>query len=293
MAESSLTTLIGDEIKGIINGGILWILENSIETDAIMMNVSNEDTNIGSSRRVLAASKTFDERFKDLMAFKSEFGHCNVPRPQSRNNNKHLSSLGRWCCGIRLSYKTIKQGSIPRRYKISESDIKRLENAGFEWSLGRKTTFDERFKDLMAFKSEFGHCNFSRTQSRNNKHLSLGLWCSNARLSYKAMKEGGIPRCKISKADIQRLENAGFEWNLFKKVPFVERFKDLMAFKAEYCNVPKTQRSRNNKHYSLGCWCNEKMQPYKAIKKGGMPRHKLSKTNIQRLDKGGFKWRFR
>ena len=54
-----------------------------------------------------------------------------------------------------------------------------------------------------------------------------------------------MPRCKLSKADIQRLENAGFEWNLSKKVSFDERLKDLMAFKAEFghCNVPLT-RSR-------------------------------------------------
>jgi hypothetical protein len=33
------------------------------------------------------------------------------------------------------------------------------------------------------------------------------------RQPYKAIKEGGKPKdYKLSKADIQRLENAGFEW---------------------------------------------------------------------------------
>ena len=48
--------------------------------------------NITSSRRVPAVAaatrankrskvyKTFGERIKDLMAFKAEFGHCNVPK---------------------------------------------------------------------------------------------------------------------------------------------------------------------------------------------------------------------
>jgi hypothetical protein len=65
------------------------------------------------------------------------------------------------------------------------------------------------------------------------------------RLSYNAIKEGRSPGCKLSKANMKRLENAGFEWNLSKNVPFDERLKDLMAFKAEFghCNVPLT-RSR-------------------------------------------------
>ena len=76
-------------------------------------------------------------------------------------------------------------------------------------SKGRKT-FDERMKDLMSFKAEFGHCNVPVTNSRNNKHLSLGNWGSHMRTAYKAIKEGRSTDRKLSKADMQRLENAGF-----------------------------------------------------------------------------------
>jgi hypothetical protein len=93
--------------------------------------------------------------------------------------------------------------------------MKRLENAGFEWNLFK--TFDERFKDLMAFKAEFGHCNVPCKRSSNNTHLSLGVWCSEVRRSYKAFIEGrGMGICKISNADVKRLENAGFEWRVKK-----------------------------------------------------------------------------
>ena len=152
-------------------------------------------------------------------------------------------------------------------------------------------TFDERFKDLMSFKAEFGSCNAPRTRSRNNKDVSLGIWCNNMRRSYKAIKEGRSPRQKLSKANIQRLENAGFQWNLCKKVPFDERFKHLMAFKAEFghCNVPQT-RSINNKFPSLGSWCYDIRRSYKTIKQGGKKKCKLSKADIQRLEKAGFHW---
>ena len=79
------------------------------------------------------------------------------------------------------------------------------------------TSFDERIKDLMSFKAEFGHCNVPQTRSRNNKHYSLGCWCNDMRRSYKSIKEGRSPARKLSKADIQRLENAGsgFDWSFF------------------------------------------------------------------------------
>jgi hypothetical protein len=279
-------------------------LENSSATDeTIEMNGNNEDTNIGSSRRVSAVAaatrvskrrkvhKKFDERFKDLVGFKAEFGHCNVPQTRS-SNNKHYS-LGQWCSDIRRSYKNIQEGRGMLRCKLSKADMKRLENAGFEWNLYIKFTFDERFKDLMAFKAEFGHCNVPQTKSSIKKHYSLGYWCSNVRQSYKTIKEGGVPLSyKLSKADMKRLENAGFEWNLCKK--FDERFNDLKAFKAEFghCNVPKT-KSSNNKHSSLGIWCSDIRRSYKAIQEGrGMLRCKLSKADMKRLEKVGFEWRF-
>jgi hypothetical protein len=279
-------------------------LENNSATDGeTTMNGSNEDTNIGSSPRVsdVAAATmvhkrknvctTFDERFKDLMAFKAKFGHCNVP--QKRSSNNKYRSLGQWCSDIRRSYKAIKEGGTApaRNNTLSKADMKRLENAGFEWNI--RNTFDQRFNDLMAFKAKFGHCNVPQTQSSNNKHRSLGLWCNDVRRSYKTIKEGGIPLSyKLSKADMKRLENAGFEWYLYKT--FDERFKDLMAFKAKFghCNVSCTKSSNNN-HYSLGKWCNNIRQSYKAIKMGGMVRCRLSKADIKRLEKTGFEWRFK
>jgi hypothetical protein len=278
-------------------------LDHSSAIDETTMNVSNEDTNIGSSRRVSAVAaattmvhkrrkvwKTFDERFKDLKAFKAEFGHCNAPKTDSVNN-KHCS-LGRWCNAMRMSYKIIKVGGKPK-FKLSKADMKRLEKAGFEWKLSKKVPFDERFKDLMAFKAEFDHCNVPYRKSNNNKHCSLGNWCNNIRQSYKAIKEGGMPRNKLSKANIKRLENAGFQWSSISKTcTFDKRFKDLMAFKAEFdhCNVPVTKSS---KHFSLGKWCSDMRRSYKAIKEGGTPRCKLSEANIKRLEKAGFKWRRR
>ena len=152
--------------------------------------------------------KKFDERFNDLMAFKTEFGHCNVRQTPQSKNNEHYS-LGMWYNRMRQCYKVIQEGRSPHDHTLSKANMQRLENAGFEWKLSQK--FDERFNDLMAFKTEFGHCD--APESRNNKHYSL---CSVMRQSYKAIQEGRSPHHNLSKADIQRLEKAGFEWRLNK-----------------------------------------------------------------------------
>ena len=143
--------------------------------------------NAGFERRLLKTTVTFDERFKDLMAFKAEFGHCNVPQTRARNNKYY--SLGFWCKDIRQRHKAIKEVRNPSN-KLSKANIQRLENARFEWNRCKKIAFDVRFNYLMGFKAEFGHCNVSQTRSRNNKHYSLGRWCSDTRQSYKGYQKG-------------------------------------------------------------------------------------------------------
>ena len=77
---------------------------------------------------------SFDDRIKDLQAFKEEHGHCNVP--QSKSDTIKYRSLGSWCNNI---YK-IKQGHTPNRYKLSDAyaKIQRLEAVGFKWNLHEK-----------------------------------------------------------------------------------------------------------------------------------------------------------
>ena len=150
------------------------------DSEITPMNGSNEDADTDSSRMVSAVAaatrvhkgrevqKTFDDRFKDLMSFKAEFGHCNVPQTRSRNKKQQLS-LSQWCSKMRMSYKAIQNGSNPLR-KLSKADIKRLENVGFEWKM--QFPFDKHFNDLMAFKAEFGHC---KVQEAHRSRISRKL----------------------------------------------------------------------------------------------------------------------
>ena len=168
----------------------------------------------------------FDNRIKNLQAFKEEHGHCNVTLSKSdkKSHNSKYQSLASWCCNIRYSYRKIKQGGKPS-YKLSDANIQLLDRMGFEWGYLRiyeeRKSFDDRIKDLQAFKEEHGHCLVPTSKSEKNKYKSLGSWCSQIRHKYKKTKQGQTKSScnlhSVSDAKIQRLDAVGFKWNLHEK----------------------------------------------------------------------------
>jgi hypothetical protein len=159
---------------------------------------------LGNKRKRRAPKQSFDDRFNDLMAFKAKYGHCIVPY---RGED---ASLCRWCIIVRGSYKKIQNNQKPIT-KISDEQIQRLSDAGFNWSLRKVGSgFDKNFNDLMSFKAKYGHCKVSQ----RGEDASLGQWCNIVRGSYKKMQNNQKPRTKLSDEQIQRLSDAGFKWCL-------------------------------------------------------------------------------
>ena len=70
--------------------------------------------------------EAFEKRCRELIAFKEEFGHCNVPRSYAMN-----PSLGRWCGNMRSAYKNIHKG-MKTNYNLSQDRIEHLEEIGFQ-----------------------------------------------------------------------------------------------------------------------------------------------------------------
>jgi len=76
----------------------------------------------------------FDERYAELMRYKEKCGHCNVPKKGSIE----YPSLGNWCSHLRTSYKKIQKRETPPM-KLTEENIRQLEDAGFKWSVFQST----------------------------------------------------------------------------------------------------------------------------------------------------------
>jgi hypothetical protein len=73
--------------------------------------------------------EAFEKRCHELMAFKDEFGHCNVPKRCANN-----PSLGRWCGNMRAAHTKIQKG-MKADYNLSQDRIERLEEIGFKWQV--------------------------------------------------------------------------------------------------------------------------------------------------------------
>jgi len=152
--------------------------------------------------------KTFDERMKDLRAFKDKFGHCNVPREYEDD-----LSLASWCQIVRMSYWKIKENKNPTK-KLTPKEIKQLEDIGFQWRVlqqkarkpSQHKSFEERIVHLTAFKKKHGHVRVT------HKHDgSLASFCNHIRGARRYPNT--IYSMKITEERINALDDLGFDWD--------------------------------------------------------------------------------
>ena len=147
---------------------------------------------------------TFEKHYSELIAFKEDFGHCDVPQRCANN-----PSLGAWCNNMRTAYKKIQKKGMKSNRNLSQDRIKRLDDIGFQWE--RNLTFEKRYRELVAFKEEFENCNVPYKYVNNP---SLGQWCSNMRTAYLQIQKGTETSYNLSQDRIDKLEDIGFRWTV-------------------------------------------------------------------------------
>lgn len=188
-------------------------------------------------------ASTWEKRFRELEKFKKQHGHYRVPRTARK--------LGNWVMSIRH-----------RKKRLSEAQIRRLNEIGFDWS-PRDTIWSTRYKDLLAFRRKFGHSNVPKNWPKNP---DLATWVIEQRI-YKNT---------LSPKRIALLKKAGFDWNPHE-TSWMRRYQELKAYHMKNGRSPASAES------ALGIWVANQRQIYTRMK---MPaeRKKL-------LDKIGFVWR--
>ena len=140
-----------------------------------------------------AAEVAWEQNFQALEAFRSEVGHCLVPRAFVSLDGR---KLGAWVNTQRLRFKT---------GEMMAGQARRLEDAGFEWDASA-AAWDRSFAALEAFRQEVGHCRVPATFAVASDGFKLGSWVARQR---RAFKKGTLGAFKKGK-----LEDAGFEWAL-------------------------------------------------------------------------------
>jgi superfamily II DNA or RNA helicase len=196
---------------------------------------------------------TWDERYGQLIAYKTHHGTCNVPQRW-----KLVQGLGAWCN---------RQRSDCAKGDLSPDRVERLDRLGFEWE-PFDVAWARMFEELVAYKTINGNLNVPKEWKESPR---LGNWCSTQRVLYS--------REQLSHSRVQRLEELGFRWDTYGDA-WEKMFAELVAYKQERgnCNVSK----HNKGTAKLGAWCVTQRRLYS--------KHKLSPACVERLERLGFLW---
>jgi hypothetical protein len=141
------------------------------------------------------------ERYQELCRFYHKRGHCLVP-----HNFEGNPALAQWVKRQRHQYKLKKQG---RHSTLTDQREAALEQLNFVWD-SHGAIWDERFNDLLVFKSLHGHCSVPTTFPEDPQ---LSTWVKCQRRQYKLFLTG--KKCKMNQGRVRaaKLENVGFVFN--------------------------------------------------------------------------------
>ena len=143
----------------------------------------------------------WEERIEQLKLFKSINGHLRVPVTDSE--------LGEFVARQRVEYAKYMEGRPT--VGMNKNRAADLEELGFVFQAGKRRamenrapnkTWDERFADLMQFKSMYGHTLVPQSNT------GLGEWVHKQRKNYKKLKMGGPSPLTTERA--LRLADIGF-----------------------------------------------------------------------------------
>lgn len=131
----------------------------------------------------------WEERYVQLLYFKDEYGHCNVP-----SNYPDNPQLANWVS---------QQRQNRRRGKILPERKKMLDEVGFTWTVDRtESSWNLRYSQLVEFKQQHGHC---KVPTHYVDNPQLGKWVSRQRQQRKQEK--------LTPERVQMLEEVGFLWS--------------------------------------------------------------------------------
>jgi hypothetical protein len=158
----------------------------------------------------------WDERYAELVRYKEEHGHSDIPQKYSSN-----PKLGLWVRAQRV-YK--RQGKLPFE------KIELLDQQGFKWEArvlcAPRGTWEDRYDDLTKYKKLYGHPN---VPSESLKYSTLARWLI---LQRTLQKQGKLLEWK---EDL--LKRLNIDWGKCLSNPQIsweKHFDQLLAFKEKY-----------------------------------------------------------
>lgn len=191
-----------------------------------------------------ANDRAWEKHYQELVRFHRRHGHFRIPK---------ATSLAIWC------------GTLRSREKyISKERKAKLDKIGFEWTkdklLAREKTWDNFYKELVAFKKKHGHTSVPATNPKLYNWVATLKWRKRF----------------FSEERIEKLDRLGFLWRgEFEPDRWEKRYEELKKFKKKYGHtvVPVSMKR-------LYLWCITLRQR----------EDRVSAEHRKRLDSIGFRW---
>jgi hypothetical protein len=198
----------------------------------------------------------FEQYFEMLKQYILTKRHSIVPAKE----NKLLSS---WTSALRY----VKKRKA-NKY-LSENQIERLENIGFEWE-PIKNSWNIYFNCLVEYKEEHGNCNILYSKQNTN----LYNWI----LYQRTNKEN------LTLEQRQKLDDIGFSWKVQGRIQnngFNSNYELLKQYyeKNGHCRIPRKENA------TLYNWINTI-----RISKRNKNKCSLTESQIEQLNEIGFDW---
>lgn len=258
--------------------------------------------------RAAKAAIHWENRFKDLKAFKEKYGHCLVPKSFKENQ-----SLAYWVQRNRRHYILYNNGE---QSLLTADRISRLENIGFlfrakgadvQSAIEKKNKREKgehkwmlHFEEICKYKEVHGNCLVPKLYKPDR---ALASWVYNQRYQYKKKSEGkDVP---LNDERIKKLDSIGFCWKAKSDGEWREsdrdrrressqdswesKFERLVQFKEKHGHtlVPKQYKSDQ----SLSSWVFRQRRQYSFLMNG--QSSSLSNDRLEKLKEIGFVFRVR
>ena len=158
--------------------------------------------------------------FDQLIIFKKEYNHCNVPHGFPTN-----VALGNW---------VLRQRQLFSKGNLNSEKLQMLKEVGFDFN-PTETHKEKMFSLLTEYFHTHGHTNVPNRKGRiylnTLQYQELAVWISNIRLNYR--------RGRLNKDTVDRLNKLNFIWNPTKG--WDHFYQSLKHFRSVYghCDVVK------------------------------------------------------
>jgi hypothetical protein len=201
-------------------------------------------------------------RYNELVEYKRQFGDCCVSSKDKSNP--------------KLAYWVAHQRNYFKSKSLTEDRIAKLDEIGFTWEVDNEAKWMTRYKELIEYKHEFGHCNVMRKCKRNRQ---LGRWVHKQR---ELFKNKALQEIRVAK-----LNQIGFAWQINTassyEASWMTQYEELVEYKHQFgdCCVPKKGYKEN---LQLANWVQTQRRFFK--------RKSLADDRIALLNKIGFTWEF-